>query len=70
MEIGKKPPWLGVEEYHANHRSRLCQKNSEHYHWQETDTVGNLWPITKNHGNWVYMKDGKVVGKWEQEELK
>lgn len=61
------PPWLGLEAYHSNHRSRLKQKKSAFYpdEWTaaEPEAPGNLWPVTDGHGNWVYMMNGKVVAK-------
>lgn len=61
------PPWLGLTILHENHRARLLQKENNHYQKQEfgrvPPTIGNLWPTTLRHGDWVYMNEGKVVGR-------
>lgn len=43
----KKPPWLGLEPYHASHRSNLLRKDFEYYcfyQWKETPDLPYVWP--------------------------
>jgi hypothetical protein len=42
------PPWLGREDFHASHRSKLLAKNPEHYSrfgWREGPGLPYVWPI-------------------------
>ena len=42
------PPWLGREEFHASHRSKLLAKNPEHYArfgWPEGPGLPYVWPL-------------------------
>lgn len=42
------PDWLGQEDFHTSHRSKLIQKNPEFYKSQFPDTPENLeyvWPV-------------------------
>ncbi len=41
------PPWFGDPRLHASHRSRLLQKDPEHYGqfgWSESPADENYWP--------------------------
>lgn len=41
------PPWLGLPEFHASHRSNLLRKLPEHYGkfgWSEPDDLPYVWP--------------------------
>lgn len=41
------PCWLGVEEFHASHRSNLLRKNKEYYEqfgWTEPSDLPYIWP--------------------------
>ena len=41
------PLWLGLEEFHASHRSNLLRKNSEWYGqfgWKESTDLPYIWP--------------------------
>jgi hypothetical protein len=43
-----QPAWLGLESFHASHRSNLLRKDHEHYQafgWAEPDTLPYVWPI-------------------------
>lgn len=45
--LGKTPPWLGNEAYHASHRSNLLRKDFAHYSqfgWTEPTTLPYVWP--------------------------
>lgn len=42
------PPWLGNEEFHSRHRSRLLMKDPEHYGqfgWTEKPGLDYIWPV-------------------------
>jgi hypothetical protein len=42
------PPWLGREDFHASHRSKLLAKNPEHYSqfgWREEPGLPYVWPV-------------------------
>ena len=41
------PPWLGDDDFHASHRSKLLFKKPEHYGrlgWNEPDDLDYVWP--------------------------
>lgn len=43
----KRPPWLGLEEFHASHRSNLLRKDPLYYGaygWQEPADLPYYWP--------------------------
>lgn len=45
------PPWLGREDIHSSHRSRLLAKDFEHYSkwgWNDDPTLGYIWPSKEN----------------------
>lgn len=45
------PKWLGLDEFHASHRSNLLRKNPKYYSkfgWIEPDNLGYFWPT--KHG--------------------
>lgn len=42
------PWWVGLNEFHASHRSNLLRKNYEHYSiygWTEPDSLNYFWPV-------------------------
>lgn len=42
------PPWFGLEEFHASHRSNLLRKYPEWYcqfGWTEPDNLKYHWPV-------------------------
>lgn len=42
------PPWMGLEVFHASHRSNLLRKNSEWYGqfgWTEGTDLEYVWPV-------------------------
>jgi hypothetical protein len=42
-----KPGWIGVEEFHASHRSNLLRKDRKFYSkfgWTEPDDLPYVWP--------------------------
>jgi hypothetical protein len=44
------PPWLGIEEFHASHRSNLLRKDKlfySQYNWAEPDNLEYVWPVQK-----------------------
>ena len=46
-DVVEMPPWLGLPEFHASHRSNLIRKNHEHYGqfgWQEDSSLPYVWP--------------------------
>ena len=50
---GALPPWLGDESVHASHRSRLRQKDPDHYRSRFPDDPDHLeyvWPVTRHAG--------------------
>lgn len=41
-------PWLGREDFHASHRSKLLAKNPEYYSqlgWTEEPALPYVWPV-------------------------
>lgn len=41
------PPWFGLEEFHASHRSNLLRKDFafySRYGWIEEDSLPYYWP--------------------------
>ena len=41
------PWWIGIEDFHASHRSNLLRKDPEHYRqfgWEEPDDLPYWWP--------------------------
>lgn len=41
------PPWIGLEIFHASHRSNLLRKNSKYYSqfgWIESQDLPYYWP--------------------------
>lgn len=43
-----RPSWLGVERFHASHRSNLLRKDPTHYGqfgWEESDDLPYYWPV-------------------------
>lgn len=43
----KMPPWLGDEQFHASHRSKLLSKNHKYYSqfgWKEPNDLPYVWP--------------------------
>lgn len=41
------PPWMGMEKFHASHRSNLLRKKFEfysHYRWKEPANLPYVWP--------------------------
>lgn len=45
------PTWVGVEEFHASHRSNLLRKNSYHYahfDWTEPENLPYIWPVSSD----------------------
>ena len=47
------PPWFGIPEFHASHRSNLLRKDPEYYGqfgWTEPDNLEYYWP-TKQLSN-------------------
>jgi len=41
------PPWFGLEDFHASHRSNLLRKDPEFYsqfNWEEPDDLPYVWP--------------------------
>lgn len=41
------PPWFGIEEFHASHRSNLLRKDYNfysQYNWKEPDNLPYVWP--------------------------
>lgn len=41
------PPWLGLDQFHASHRSNLLRKNPDWYkqfNWSEPDDLPYIWP--------------------------
>lgn len=49
--INSYPPWFGLHELHASHRSNLLRKDSVHYGrfgWAEPDNLPYVWPINTN----------------------
>lgn len=44
------PPWLGNEEFHASHRSKLLAKKPDWYSqfdWTETPDMPYVWPVNE-----------------------
>ncbi len=44
----KHPNWIGLELFHASHRSNLLRKNYSWYsqfNWKESDNLPYYWPI-------------------------
>jgi hypothetical protein len=42
------PTWLGLEKFHASHRSNLKRKDElfyKKYGWNESPDLSYLWPI-------------------------
>lgn len=42
------PVWLGRDDLHASHRSRLLQKDPEHYgqfDWDDPTDLEYVWPV-------------------------
>jgi len=42
------PPWLGLSEFHASHRSNLLRKDLIYYskfNWKEADNLPYIWPV-------------------------
>jgi len=42
------PGWLGMEPFHASHRSSLIRKDPRHYGqfgWTDDPAVENVWPV-------------------------
>lgn len=42
------PPWMGMHELHASHRSNLLRKHEEWYSqfgWTEPATLPYVWPV-------------------------
>ena len=42
------PYWLGLDAFHASHRSNLLRKDRDHYaqfNWTEHDDLPDFWPI-------------------------
>lgn len=42
------PPWFGLDEFHASHRSNLLRKNAEFYSkfgWSEPNDLPYVWPV-------------------------
>lgn len=47
-EFQPDPAWLGMEEFHASHRSNLLRKDAQWYGrfgWSEPDDLPYVWPI-------------------------
>jgi len=41
-----KPPWLGYEDFHYSHRSKLFYKSPQDYYgWSGIEKVNYVWPI-------------------------
>ncbi len=43
------PWWLGMERFHASHRSNLLRKDRAHYRrfgWTEPDDMDYFWPVS------------------------
>lgn len=49
MTVNFNPPWwLGLDEFHASHRSNLLRKDPIYYGqfgWSEADDMPYFWPI-------------------------
>lgn len=46
-DLYPKPPWLGLDEFHASHRSNLLRKNPVYYEkfgWVEPPDLPYYWP--------------------------
>ena len=46
-----RPPWLGIAELHASHRSNLIRKDPVYYSrhgWTESDDLPYFWPTQQN----------------------
>ena len=48
------PPWLGLDEFHASHRSNLLRKDPKFYGtfgWLESSDLPYFWPVSKEIKN-------------------
>ena len=46
----KMPPWMGKKKLHASHRSKLLEKDFDHYSqfgWKEKPGLEYYWPVKK-----------------------
>ena len=46
------PPWLGIKEFHASHRSNLLNKDLEYYsqfNWKEKPGMDYIWFTSKDN---------------------
>lgn len=49
----KMPPWMGKKKLHASHRSKLLEKDFDHYSqfgWKEKPGLEYYWPVTVKKG--------------------
>ena len=54
------PPWLGVEQIHASHRSNLLRKDPEYYGkfgWKESPDLPYTWPSLNTDGS-ISLRQG------------
>lgn len=48
VESNPYPPWWGLEDLHASHRSNLLRKDRDYYSqfgWSEPDDLPYIWPV-------------------------
>lgn len=53
------PPWLGLEDFHASHRSNLLRKDKTFYGkfgWAEADNLPYCWPLKRDDGWYIRFK--------------
>lgn len=48
------PPWMGDEEFHESHRSKLMMKKPEHYSFPNTrPNLPYIWPVLDGNGGYT-----------------
>lgn len=48
------PPWMGDEEFHESHRSKLMMKKPEYYNFPNTRlNLPYIWPVLNGNGGYT-----------------